>query len=154
LSKADDRIDIFRTWIGPPLPRLSERIFLVPSATADNFDAALCMLDDGFRCIRPVIEEAVQKYSETVDIDIPVHQWRKIIGAWESLLGNLESDLKSQDPYDYPPYSMGRWVTLQLSDTHLSRADALQQFRCFVREVIEYLERHLDTSDHITLTSL
>ena len=136
------------------MPRRSERIFLVPSATANNFDAALCILDDGFRCIRPPIEETVPEYAETVDVDISVDQWRKIVSAWESLLGNLETELNSQNPYDYPPYSIGRWATLQLRDTHLSHEDGLEQFRSFVREIIDYLEQHLDSSDHITLTGL
>ena len=89
LSDTDDRIGIFGTWVGPPVPRRGERIFLLPSAIAGNMDAALCILDDGLRCIRPSIEDTVPEYAETVDVDISVYQWRKIINDWEILLGNL-----------------------------------------------------------------
>jgi hypothetical protein len=127
---------------------------LLPSECADNFDAALCILDDGFRCVRPIIEETVPEYSETVDIDISAAKWRKIISSWERLLDNLDTELGSPEPFDYPPYSVGRWLTIQLRDQHVSHEDGLGQFRSFVGEVVDYLEQHLDTSDHITLTGL
>jgi hypothetical protein len=126
----------------------------VPSALGENFDDALCILDDGLQSVLPTIERAVPKYAPTVDINIASDTWHTIIRDWEVLLSQLEVELPSPDPFDYPPYSTGRWLMLHLKDASLSREDGLKQYRCFVREIIGYLENHLASSSHITLTGL
>ena len=126
----------------------------MPSAIGDNLDDALCILDDGLQSVLPTIERAVPEYAPTVDIDIASDTWRMVIREWEALLSQLEDELPSPDPFDYPPYSIGRWFMLHLKATSLSREDGLEQYRCFVRAIISYLENHLDTSSHITLTGL
>lgn len=143
------------TWLGAPALSHSERISFIPSIVRNNAEV-LYIVDEGLQCIVPAVRAVLPEYGPTVDYDIEPTQWHRIILIWQVLLSDLNQRLRSPDPFAYKPYSFGRNIMLRLKYLEIDHADGLEQYRCFLNEIIAYLNGHLDDSacQYITLTSL